>query len=114
MPGGGPVAQNIWRAMTIGERIEHLLGRSLDEAREILDEDHNNPALTPFHQDKLRGAKLHVINTVMRVATKASIESRRLTVAREQVFTSMQRELGDLRDGDGGATANGGNRKPRP
>ena len=110
----GPVSHDIWRAMSIGERIEHLLGRSLDEARAILDADHSDPRLPHHWQSKTRDAKLQVINTVLRVATKAGIEGRRLAAQRDQVFEGMQREYRELQGGAIGNCAVGGDREPRP
>jgi len=89
-------------ALSVGARLEHLLRWSLDDCRQILIFDVNDPAHSYGVRSTMVKAKLAIIRCVLETATKAGERNERLTSQREQVFGEMADEYRKLKPIDGG------------
>ena len=72
----------IWARLSVGERMERLLGWSLDDCKAILEWDVNNPNMTHGTRNIMVNAKIQVLTTMV----KSAEQNRRVEDQRDAIF----------------------------
>ena len=92
----------IWAQLSVGERMERLLGWSLDDCKAILEWDVNNPDITHGTRNIMMNAKIQVIKAVLMTTVKTAEQNRRIEDQRDAIFGEMAAEYRRLKAIDGG------------
>lgn len=81
-----------WKALAPAQRVEQLLGMSLDDCYELL----QWPLVEAARNPSVMSAKIQVIRAILNATVKMGLADKRLEVEREKILADLsKREFGE-------------------